>query len=124
MSDDLRGRQENLPLNAKVAFLRNPRSHGASVHDVAVRETRMSWVFLVGDLVHKLKKPLRSDVLDFSTLAQREAACRAELHLDRRLAPHTYLDVKPLSLTENGLSIGGAGRVVTGWWSCTGWMSA
>jgi aminoglycoside phosphotransferase family enzyme len=112
MSDDLRGLQEDLPLDAKVAFLRNPRSYGAPVRDVAVRETRMSWVFLAGGLVYKLKKPLRSDVLDFSTLARREAACLAELHLNRRLAPHTYLDVKPLSLTENGLSIGGARRVV------------
>ena len=50
----------------------------------------MSWVFLAGDKVYKLKKPVRFPYLDYSTLAKREAACRAELALNRRLAPQVY----------------------------------
>jgi aminoglycoside phosphotransferase family enzyme len=69
----------------------------------------MSWVFLVGDRVYKLKKPVRFSYLDFSTLARREAACRAELRLNRALAPDIYLDVLPLVDTGQGLLIGGAG---------------
>ena len=69
----------------------------------------MSWVFLVGDRVYKLKKPVRFPYLDFSSLARREAACRAELRLNRALAPDIYLDVLPLVDTGKGLSIGGAG---------------
>ena len=56
----------------------------------------MSQVFLAGDRVYKLKKPVRFPYFDFSTLARREAACRAELKLNRRLAPDTYRDVVPL----------------------------
>ncbi|HTT46670.1 MAG TPA: hypothetical protein VMG39_01585 [Pseudolabrys sp.] len=72
----------------------------------------MSWVFLVGDRVYKLKKPVRFPYLDFSSLARREAACRAELRLNRALAPNIYLDVLPLVDTGKGLAIGGAGVAV------------
>lgn len=50
----------------------------------------MSWVFLAGEQVYKLKKPVRFPYLDFSTLRKREAACRAEFLLNRRLAPDVY----------------------------------
>lgn len=72
----------------------------------------MSLVFLAGDEVYKLKKPVRFPYLDFSTLARREAACRAELTLNRRLAPDVYKTVMPLSRSPCGLAIGGAGDVV------------
>jgi aminoglycoside phosphotransferase family enzyme len=112
MSNDPSAPQGNVPIEAKVTFLKEPRRYPAPAREVVLRETRMSWVFLTDRLVYKLKKPLRTDVLDFSTLARREAACRAEFRLNRRLAPGTYLDVKPLSLTESGLAIGGDGHVV------------
>jgi uncharacterized protein len=58
-----------------------------------VRETHVSVLFFVGDRVYKLKKPVTLDFLDFSTRAAREAVCRRELELNRRLAPDVYLDV-------------------------------
>jgi uncharacterized protein len=79
---------------------------------VEARETHMSWVFLTDERVYKLKKPVRFPYLDFSTLAQREAACRAELRLNRRLAPDVYLDVVPLVRSAGGLAIGGGGEPV------------
>jgi len=72
----------------------------------------MSEVFLADDRVYKLKKPVRFPYLDFSSLARREAACRAELRLNRRLAPDIYRDVVPLTQSASGLAIGGAGEVV------------
>ena len=77
----------------------------------------MSWVFLAGERVYKLKKPVRFPYLDFSTIERRERACRAELRLNRRLAPDVYLDVVPLVDTGRGLSIGGAGTPVD-WLVC------
>jgi uncharacterized protein len=74
-------------LAEKVAFLGRAEVYGRSGAEVTCRETHMSWVFLVGDRVYKLKKPIRFPYLDFSTLAKRETACRAELRLNRRLAP-------------------------------------
>ena len=104
--------EARLPLDLKVQFLSAPESYSQPVHDVNCRETHMSWVFLAGDKVYKLKKPVRFAYLDFSTLERREAACRAELGLNRRLAPDVYLAIVPLTTTVGGLSIGGKGDVV------------
>jgi aminoglycoside phosphotransferase family enzyme len=99
-------------LDAKVSFLSRPDAYRPVPTEVVRRETHMSWVFLVGDRVYKLKKPVRFPYLDFSSLARREAACRAELRLNRRLAPDIYLDVLPLVDTGAGLAIGGNGTPV------------
>jgi aminoglycoside phosphotransferase family enzyme len=87
----------NLPgLDAKLEFLRSAAAHGAAGREVECIETHMSWVFLVGDLVLKLKKPVRFPFLDFSTIAAREFYCREELRLNRRLAPGVYLGLRAL----------------------------
>jgi aminoglycoside phosphotransferase family enzyme len=99
-------------LAAKVAFLSTPLAYGPPADRVERRETHMSWVFLVGDAAFKLKKPVRFPYLDFSTLDRREAACRSELRLNRRLAPGVYEAVVPLARTSHGLAIGGSGEVV------------
>ncbi len=96
-------------LAAKVEFLSQPSTYGLATAAVARRETHMSWVFLAGEKVYKLKKPVRFPYLDFSTLPRRKAACRAELRLNRRLAPDVYLDVVPLNESCGRLSIGGDG---------------
>ena len=59
----------------------------------AVRETHISTVFFLGDRVYKLKKPVKLDFLDFSTIEAREQACHREVALNRRLAPDVYLGV-------------------------------
>jgi aminoglycoside phosphotransferase family enzyme len=102
-----KGRQPTI--KEKVEFLSD---HGAYPHPVAEvvrRETHMSWVFLAGDRAYKLKKPVRFPYLDFSTLARREAACRAELRLNRRLAEGLYLGVVPLMAGAGGLALTGPG---------------
>lgn len=99
-------------LAAKVEFLSRPEAYAHPTGEVARRETHMSWVFLAGDRAYKLKKPVRFPYLDFSTLARREAACRAELRLNRRLAPDVYLGVAALTHSPRGLSIDGSGITV------------
>ncbi len=91
-----------------VRFLSRPATHlghTGHVHRVDVRETHMSWVFLAGDSVLKLKKAVQRDVLDFSTLARREAACRAELSLNQALAPGVYRGLMRLQRGAQGLSL-------------------
>lgn len=104
-------RMDELELAQKVAFLSRPATY-PSAPAVTPRETHMSWVFLAGDTVYKLKKPVRFSYLDFSTLERRRAACQAELRLNRRLAPDVYLDVVPLTLSTGGLSIASDGLTV------------
>jgi hypothetical protein len=59
----------------------------------AVAETHISVLAFVADRVYKLKKPVSLGFLDFSTREAREAACRREVELNRRLAPDVYLGV-------------------------------
>lgn len=98
-------------IEEKVAFLSTPCAFAPGTRSVTSRETHMSWIFLAGNRVYKLKKPVHLPYLDFSTLERREAACRAELMLNRRLAPGIYLDVVPLRMAGT-LSLSGDGRVV------------
>jgi aminoglycoside phosphotransferase family enzyme len=97
-----------------VAFLRRPASYPDRTGKVDVRETHMSWVFLTDRYVYKLKKPVRFSYLDYGTPAARLRNCRAEVRLNRRLAPWVYLAVVPLLRREGdgALSLGGAGQPV------------
>jgi uncharacterized protein len=75
-------------------FLRSPEAYralGLQGETVQTIETHHAWVFLFGEHALKLKKPVRSRWMDFSTPALREAACRAEWRLNQALAPGVYL---------------------------------
>ncbi len=67
-----------------------------------VRETHTGVVLLLGEKAYKVKKPVATDFLDFSTTADRERACQHELTLNRRLAPGSYLGVAHLSDPQGG----------------------
>jgi aminoglycoside phosphotransferase family enzyme/predicted kinase len=63
---------------------------------VELRETHISWVFLAGEKVYKVKKPLRFPFLDYSTLERRRTLCHAEIDLNVRFAPALYTGVVAL----------------------------
>jgi uncharacterized protein len=108
-------RPGSAPLAEKVRFLRRRRSYVPRPESVTAIETHMAWVFLAGDFAYKLKKPVRYEFLDYSTLNARRRICREEIRLNRRLAPDVYLGVVPLTLEPGGgLALGGAGPV-TDW---------
>lgn len=76
-------------------------------------ETHISWVFLGGTDVFKVKRPVDLGFLDFTTLERRRQACDAEVLLNRRLAPDVYIDVVPIAMDDAGVHrIGGTGTVV------------
>jgi aminoglycoside phosphotransferase family enzyme/predicted kinase len=64
--------------------------------EIAVLQTHISWVVLTGPYAYKLKKPVDLGFVNFSTLAKRRFFCQEELRLNRRLAPHLYLEVVPI----------------------------
>jgi aminoglycoside phosphotransferase family enzyme/predicted kinase len=74
-----------------------------------VRQTHISWVFLAGDLVYKLKKPIRLAFLDYSTPELRRRWCLAEVELNRRLAPSTYLGVALIRRRGQGFELSAVG---------------
>jgi aminoglycoside phosphotransferase family enzyme len=59
-----------------------------------VRETHISWVFLTAERAYKVKKPVVLPFLDYGTAARRRIMCRAEVALNRRLAPDVYVGVR------------------------------
>lgn len=63
----------------------------------SLRETHISVVLLLGDRAYKLKKPIVTGFLDYSTQELREAACHREVELNRRLEPDVYLGVADVS---------------------------
>jgi uncharacterized protein len=101
------------PLAAKVAFLSRRESYPEQPSAVSAIETHMSWIFLGDHYVYKLKKPVRYDFLDFSSVARRRMNCADEVHLNARLAPGVYLGVVALVEDSAGaLSLEGNGEAV------------
>ena len=94
-----------------VAFLESPATHGGQA--VERVDTHASVVFLAGDRALKLKRAVRYDYLDFSSVSRRKAMCQAELRLNRRTAPAIYRGVVPVTRDGNGtLALGGHGEPV------------
>ncbi|MBK7977493.1 MAG: hypothetical protein IPK07_30955 [Deltaproteobacteria bacterium] len=92
--------------------LTNPDAYPFEVARVELRETHISWVFLAGDRVYKVKKPVRLSFLDYSTLERRLFFCEEEVRLNARLAPGIYRRVVAVSRMPSGrLRLDGAGRV-------------
>ncbi|MFH1222459.1 MAG: AAA family ATPase [Candidatus Micrarchaeota archaeon] len=56
-------------------------------------ETHISKIYILGDYVYKIKKPVKFSFLDFSTLELRKFYCQEEVRLNKRLCPDIYLDV-------------------------------
>ncbi len=79
-----------------IAALLDPRPYPHGADRVELVETHASWLLLAGEFAYKIKKAITLPFLDYGTLARREAFCRAELVLNRRLAPDLYLDVVPI----------------------------
>lgn len=100
-------------LKHKIEALRCPMIYPDGAREVEVRESHMSWVFLTERFAYKMKKPVKFDRLDFSTLALRRMHCENELILNRRLAPAVYLELVQLACDEKGrISLNGKGECV------------
>lgn len=70
-----------------IEALCNPLLYPDAAGAVEVVQTHGAWVILAGTSAYKIKKPVRFDFMDFSTLALRRAACLAELRVNQRFAP-------------------------------------
>ena len=77
-----------------------------------VVHTHASMVFLGATRVYKVKKPVDFGFLDYSSLGKREAMCRAEVELNRRLAPDVYLGVVPITDEGDRLALAGSGPII------------
>jgi aminoglycoside phosphotransferase family enzyme/predicted kinase len=93
-----------------VAFLSTPDAYGLRGGSVERVDTHISIVFLAGDRAFKLKREVRFDYVDFSSVEQRRVACEAEVRLNRRTAPALYRGVRAVTRERDGsLALGGQG---------------
>ncbi|MBN2720483.1 MAG: AAA family ATPase [Proteobacteria bacterium] len=81
-------------------------------HEIEVRQTHISVIFLGKKTVFKIKKPVDFGFLDFTTLEKRRHFCEEEVRLNRRLSPDAYLGVVPVTRGKTGLRFGGEGEPV------------
>lgn len=85
-----------------IEFLSRGEAYGRPGDKVTRIDTHASVVFLVGDRAYKLKRAIRFSYLDYSTVAKREAMCRAEYALNRRTAPQLYRGVRAVTRRADG----------------------
>ena len=89
--------QQNILLDAMLT----PGFYPDPVEYVDFIETHISQVFLTGQYAYKIKKPVNFGFLDFTDLDKRKFYCEEEVRLNGRLAPDIYLDVIPITKSEN-----------------------
>lgn len=79
---------------------------------VELVETHVSWVFLAGDRVVKVKKPVSYGFVDHTALESRRRSCEEEVRLNNRLTDGVYLGVVPILRGPAGYRVGGEGTPV------------
>ncbi len=98
--------------SAVIAFLQSSAAH-PGVGPVETIKTHGALVFLDSDTALKMKRAVRYDYMDLSTLALREQMLRRELALNQPVAPKIYHDVVPVTQDAEGrLAVDGQGKVV------------
>jgi hypothetical protein len=96
---------------AVIDFLERPATHGGAA--VKRIDTHAATVFLAGNRALKIKRAVRFPFLDYSTLERRQAACAAEIEVNRPYAPAIYRRAVAITRAEDGtLAIGGKGEPV------------
>jgi len=99
-------------LSSVVEALLRPQAYGHRPQKIEMVQTQMSCVFLTGEYVYKIKKPVNLGYLDYTTLEKRRFFCQQELELNRRLCPDAYLAVVPIVEENDGLRMEGQGEAI------------
>ena len=102
----------NLSSEELVQELSRRSAFPEPIDQVTVRQTHISLVFIGGDIVYKVKKPVELSFLDFSTVELRRHYCNEEVRINRPWAPNVYLSVVPITRSVDGLRFEGCGPAV------------
>lgn len=95
-----------------INALSTPAAYPHPVRGLHLVQTHASCVFLTGEYVYKVKKPVNFGFLDYSTPERRRKCCERELELNCRLCPEVYLDLVPIGWEAGRLRIGASGAPV------------
>jgi len=80
-------------ISTLVEAMMQPGFYPDSPACVELKQTHISYVFVAGEAVFKVKKPVHFAFLDCSKLAHRFHYCTEEVRLNARLSPRVYLGV-------------------------------
>jgi aminoglycoside phosphotransferase family enzyme/predicted kinase len=86
-------RKDAPPFLKLIQSMSRPEFYAHPTEQVELIQTHISYIFIAGNFVYKVKKPLDFGFLDFTSLDKRKHYCQEELRLNRRLAPDIYLGV-------------------------------
>jgi len=89
-----------------VEAMMRPGFYPDSPVHVEFKQTHISYVFVAGDFVYKVKKPIHFAFLDCSRLAQRFHYCCEEVRLNTRLSPRVYLGVFAILKSDDSFKLG------------------
>jgi len=87
-----------------LQFLLSKNSYDEKPFSIKHYETHISHVFVTDKYAYKVKKPVKFDFLDFSTLKKRLLNCKREVLLNSRLAKGYYLGVYKIYEKDGALS--------------------
>ncbi|MGF1475259.1 MAG: AAA family ATPase [Geminicoccaceae bacterium] len=104
------GAGDRAELSEVVDFL--SRSEAYCGEPVERIDTHISHVFLLCDRVYKMKRAVRLDFVDYSSLAKRLAYCRREIAANRSYAEALYRGVVAVTRQDETLAIDGLGKPV------------
>jgi len=91
-------------LSSTVKALLKPEAYLHRPQEIKLIQTQMSFLFLTGDYVYKVKKTVNLGYLDYTTLEKRCYFCYREVELNKRLCPDAYLAVVPITMSLRGAS--------------------
>ncbi|WP_172657268.1 AAA family ATPase [Myxosarcina sp. GI1] len=96
-----------------IAKMQQQETYPHSVSgSIKLVQTHISYLFLTGEYVYKLKKRVDFGFLDFSTLEKRKHFLEEEIRLNSQIAPDLYLEVLPIVRQGDKLILGGDGEAV------------
>ena len=95
-----------------VKALLDPLAYPKPPQKVELIQTQISYIFLAGHYVYKIKKPVDMGFLDYTTLEKRLHYCQREVELNRRLCAYAYLGVVPITKQNGRYILGGKGAAI------------
>lgn len=110
--DSIRRRQTPQPddQSPAIQFLEGGAGRDATVERI---DTHGAMIFLIGQDALKIKRAVKYDYMDLSTVEKRRALLEREYELNRTAAPSIYRGVLPIVRKADGtLSLGGTGKVL------------
>jgi aminoglycoside phosphotransferase family enzyme len=97
--------------SALINLMLNPDTYHVKPERVYMLQTHISYLFIAGEYVYKIKKPVNFGFIDYSTLEKRKFYCGQEIKLNSRLSPEIYLGISHITSDKDTLSLDGKGEI-------------